>query len=373
MSILFFLFVVFLASFLTLFIGYQFLVYALTLIPSLSPSALQRSQKPQPISILVPTIVGGDLLKEKLRNLLDQDYPRQLMDVIVIDSSDEPSGLESDVTVIRQAVSGKPAALNEGLRHAEHEIVVITDDDAVLDKHALSNLVSYFEDPRVGGVVSDLTLGGQSLLTKMNASFYRLFRNTVRRWESHLDSVSFASGELLAFRKSLVSEIDPTVLSDDLYLLFEIRKRGYRVVSSEARAFEEDVPSLRGQINHKRRTMIGTLQVFSKYREVLLDPKYGLFGLFIAPMYLARVTAGPVLLLILEVLAGMHVPLLVSLLLDHPYLIALSSGLAFTLLVLSRRSAGAVLYGLVVQISALAGIVDYLTGNYDVGWRKKGK
>lgn len=315
------------------------------------------------VSIVVPTIAGGQIMRRKLENILALDYPSEKLDVIIIDSSEEPFRAPKGVKVVHQERLGKPAALNLGIEVSTTDIIVITDDDAFLDTDALAKLTSCFSDPEVGGVAGDLTLGGKGTLNKMNSSFYSIFRNSLRKWESSLDSVSFTSGELFAFRKSIISEIDPKVLSDDLYLLFEIRKKGYRVVASEAKVFEEDVPSLTGQINHKRRTMIGSLQVFRKNLRVFFNPRYGLFGMLLFPMYLIRITICPVLLTVLEAL----------LILQFPYFILILILLLFGFNLLKKDLGAALLYGLPTQVAALLGIMDFAMGNYGVGWRKKGK
>jgi len=302
-------------------------------------------------------------MEKKFKDLLNQNYSLEMVEVIVVDSSENPFSSPEGVRVINQERLGKPAALNLGIGESSNEIIVITDDDAVLHPDALSKLISCFSDPKVGGVVGDLTLGGRGSLNRMNSSFYKIFRNSLRKWESSLDSISFASGELFAFRKSIISEIDPKILADDLYLLFEIRKKGYRVVASEAKVFEEDVPSLRGQLSHKRRTMIGTLQVFRRNLRTLFNSQYGLFGILFAPMYLLRITLCPIILTALEIL----------LVLKFPYFIPLFLGLYSVTLIFGRCLALALIYGLLTQISALLGIIDFATGNYGVGWRKKAK
>ena len=320
------------------------------------------------VTVIIPTVAGGEIMERKLENTLSVNYPSDRLEIIVVDSSNKPFFAPKEVKVVRQERMGKPAALNRGIEASKNDIIVMTDDDAVLDSEALTRLVSNFSDPNVGGAVGDLTLGGKGTLNKMNSSFYRVFRNSLRKWESALDSVSFTSGELFAFRKSIVPvpQIDRKVLSDDLYLLFEIRKRGYRVVASDAEVFEEDVPSLRGQINHKRRTMIGTLQVFRKNLKMLLNKGYGLFGTLFAPMYLLRITLCPIILLGLEVF-------LVALIVQFPYLVLLVLVPFIIMTLLKKDLALALLYGVLTQAPALLGIMDFVTGNYRIGWKKKGK
>lgn len=343
--------------------GYPSLIYLLYCSArNKYPKNISKDFNPK-VSLIIPTVAGGEIMDSKLENTMNLNYPSERLEIIVVDSSNNPFSAPEEVKIIKQKRMGKPVALNKGIEASKNDIIVMTDDDAVLDQDSITLLVSNFSNPNIGGVVGDLTLGGKSILTQMNSSFYSFFRNSLRQWESALDSISYASGELFGFRKSIVSKIDPKVLSDDLYLLFEIRKKGYRVVFSDAKVFEEDVLSLRGQINHKRRTMIGTLQVFHKNLNMLFNKRYGLFGTIFAPFYLLRITLCPIILLALEVF----------LVVKFPHLIPFIPVLFSIFYIANKNLAFGLTYGLITQIAALLGIIDFLTGNYGVGWSKKGK
>ncbi len=325
------------------------------------------------ISIIIPSFNEGSVIERKIHNVLALDYPRSQYEVIAVDSGSTdttPKILEKyredeGVILVKQSERlGKPNAINAGLAVAKGEIVVLTDADAFLNVESLKRLVRNFADENVGAVVGNLTLDGDDTINQMNSAFYRFFRQGARELESEIDSASFFSGELLAFRKSLVEKIDENVLSDDLYILFEIRKKGYRgVCEKEALVFEKDVETLRGQIDHKRRTLVGTLQVFSKNREVLFNPKYGFFGMFIAPAYLLRIVVNPFLMFLIPTFVILYAP----------YIVLIIFVALMLLSILSRRLMMALLYGLVVQLAVILGIIDYATRNYTVLWRKKGK
>ena len=325
------------------------------------------------ISIIIPSFNEGNVIDRKIHNIFASEYPRSQYEVIVVDSGStdytqqilEKHCKDESIISIRQPKRlGKPHAINAGLAVAKGKIVVLTDADAFLNVESLKKLVRNFADENVGAVVGNLTLDGNDTVNRMNSAFYKIFRQSAREWESEIDSASFFSGELLAFRKSLVDNIDENVVSDDQYILFEIRKKGYRgICEKEAFVFERDVETMRGQINHKRRTLVGTLQVFSKNRSVLFNPKYGFFGMLIAPAYLLRIVINPFLLFLVPMFLIIYAPYILLLLLVTLVLMA----------ILSRRLLMALLYGLVVQLAVILGIIDYATRNYTVLWRKKGK
>ena len=59
------------------------------------------------------------------------------------------------VRVIRQANGGKPAALNTGIAHARHELIVMIDGDTVFEPDTVGRLVQPFADPTVGAVAGN--------------------------------------------------------------------------------------------------------------------------------------------------------------------------------------------------------------------------
>ncbi len=362
--------IVLLAIFCSLFFGYPLLVWLLS---KTRNRPVKRSRIYPFMSVIICCYNEKSSIESKIQNTLSSKYPKSKYEVIVVDSGSTDGATEilekhsamGDIKLVKQSKRlGKASAINEGLKASTGEIVVLTDADAVLKEDSLETLVESFADDTVGAVVGNVVLGGDGLLNKMNSMFYRFFRQNIREWESKLDSVSFFSGELLAFRRPLMQSVDERAVSDDLDILFEIRKKGYRCVCDErAYVFEKDIETLGGQVNHKRRTFVGTLQAFIKNWRVLFNSRYGFFGMLIAPAYIMRIISCPLLVLLVSIYLVFSVPWILLLVLLAISLIAIAS----------RRATMALLYGIVVQIAAFLGMIDYLTGNYNVLWSKKGK
>jgi len=375
--------IVLLAILLILFFGYSVLVYVLS---NLKGRRIPIAKYLPSASILVPCYNAREHVDVKVRDLLSLDYPREKLQVIFVDSGSIDGTAEAlqeyeragSIELVRQeARLGKPAAINAGLRVAGGEITVLTDVDAKVQVDALRNLAKSFADPDVGAAVGNVALkSGRSLISKMNSFFYQFFRERVRRWESSVDSASFFSGELMAFRKDLLDKVDADAVSDDFHILLKLRKKGYRCISAEnAFVSEKDVESLSGQISHKRRTIVGSLQVFSRDRDAFFNRKLGLFGMLIFPAYFVRMIIAPIILLLFEALV------IIQLLFWNTFssILVLIGLLVIVLLVLSLISIRlrgfilGLLYAFIVQVAALFGVWDYLTGNYSVLWRKKGR
>jgi cellulose synthase/poly-beta-1,6-N-acetylglucosamine synthase-like glycosyltransferase len=66
------------------------------------------------------------------------------------------------VEIVTIEASGKAEALNAGVAHARHEIIVFADARQVFARNALAELTAPFRDPRVGAVTGELLLDCES-------------------------------------------------------------------------------------------------------------------------------------------------------------------------------------------------------------------
>jgi len=107
------------------------------------------------VSVVMAVYNGGALIRRKLEALLLLDYPRDLLQIIVISdgSTDETGAIvhefeNSGVVLLTVPRGGKAAALNRGLEAACGEILFFTDVRQPLEPKCLRHLVANFADPQ---------------------------------------------------------------------------------------------------------------------------------------------------------------------------------------------------------------------------------
>lgn len=193
------------------------------------------------VTIVVPTYMGARYIASRLDNLREQDYPRDRVEVIVVDSA-SPDGTgrvveewiwrNPDVRVklvVEPERRGKLLAVLEALRHvsSDSEIVVLTDDDCFWERDALRNAVKYFVDPSVGAVSGSIRYLGRGVY-----NVYRDFYNVVRVAESKWWSTPVHNGPFLALRRSILDKIGlPTFPgADDSAFASYVAFAGYRAI-----------------------------------------------------------------------------------------------------------------------------------------------
>jgi cellulose synthase/poly-beta-1,6-N-acetylglucosamine synthase-like glycosyltransferase len=254
--------------------GYPLLLALLVRVRGNAP--ISKNFAPRTVSILLPVRNGERWLRAKLESILRLDYPKDLLEILVISdgSTDQTEAIAQEfahqgVRLISVSRGGKAAALNAGLRRAQGEILFFTDVRQQLDPAALRELVACFSDPRVGVASGELFIRDGKTREEANVGLYWRYEKWIRRRLSQLDSVLGATGCIYAMRRELAVEMPEDTLLDDVYLPLAAFFRGYRVILDErARAFDVSM-SLDTEFRRKVRTLAGVYQVMRQYPRLL--------------------------------------------------------------------------------------------------------
>lgn len=194
------------------------------------------------VTIIVPTYMGAKYIVPRLDNIYEQDYPKDKIEVIVVDSA-SPDGTADKVRewikkhpdaniklIVEPERHGKLTAVLKGLKQVSNnsDIIVLTDDDCLWDHSALKNIVKYFADPTIGAVTGSI----KYLNNNSSDNAYRNLYNQVRIAESKWWSTPIHNGPLLALRKIIIDKIGlPTFPgADDSAFASYIAFAGYRAI-----------------------------------------------------------------------------------------------------------------------------------------------
>ena len=120
------------------------------------PSSAPPSSPPR-VSVVIPVYNGEKEIGGCLRSVLDQTYPRQDYEIIVVNnaSTDRTAAIvaEFPVRLVDEPKRGVANARNAALAHARGELIVFTDADCVADSKWLEELVrAYDGGSNLGGV-----------------------------------------------------------------------------------------------------------------------------------------------------------------------------------------------------------------------------
>ncbi|MBN8866082.1 MAG: glycosyltransferase [Solirubrobacterales bacterium] len=226
------------------------------------------------VSLIIAAYNEEVVIESKVKNALELDYPRDLLQIIV--ASD--GSTDRTVEIAREAGAdlvldlprgGKVAGQNAAAEAATGSLLAFSDANSTWEPGALSELIEPFRDGRVGYVCGQVRFTGPDG-GNLEGAYWR-YEMRVREMESELAGVTAGNGAIYAVRASAYIPLDPSG-SHDLSFPFALAKR--RLVSlyrPRARASEKLVPSLEGELARKRRMMIGLWDIV--VGEGMLDPR----------------------------------------------------------------------------------------------------
>jgi len=240
------------------------------------------------VTLVVPTRNEEKTIQQKIDNILETEYPKDMIEVIFVDSSND--GTKEIINSFKKNSSMKVAlieekecrglasALNIGYAAANGDIIIKSDCDMQLDKDFVKNIVTYFSDPQVGAVTGAIEVANKSDIEKG----YRTLFHKLRLAEANFDSTYVFNA--FAFRRTLLERINEKSVADDAELALKIRKRGYKTLfAPDAIIYESSPLSIKDRIEQKSRRAQGHILLACQNLSVLFNPKYGRFGIVIFP------------------------------------------------------------------------------------------
>ena len=183
----------------------------------------------RPVSIIIPCFEEEEWIQRTVHSCINQDYPVDKLEVIVVDDCSKDRSAERVEEIIaklkeadtgdhayrvaerirffRQSANlGKRDAMARGAREAKHELLVFVDSDSFLDPFAVRNIVQPFKDKEMGGVSgrTDVANTYTNALTKMQAVRYSIAFRVMKAAEGYFDAATCLSGPLSCYRRDLV-------------------------------------------------------------------------------------------------------------------------------------------------------------------------
>lgn len=191
------------------------------------------------VTIIIPCFNEETWIKRTILSCINQEYPIDKLEVIVIDDCSNDGSVKQIKECIEnlkhtgQAYevesrlhyfvqlknAGKREALAKGAEMAQHEFIVFVDSDSVLDPFAVRSIVQPFKDPKVGGVSgrTDVANIYTNMLTKMQGVRYYIAFRIMKAAEAYFDAVTCLSGPLSCYRKSLVLQYKDVWLNQKFF------------------------------------------------------------------------------------------------------------------------------------------------------------
>jgi cellulose synthase/poly-beta-1,6-N-acetylglucosamine synthase-like glycosyltransferase len=246
------------------------------------------------VTFLVPCWNEEKTVGLTVKSILDLDYPKDKIRVIVIDdgSKDDTFNIakkyENDqVMVLQKENGGKHTALNLGLEYTSTDLVAIIDADSTLDKNALREAAKYFKDQEVKGLASCMQIRDVNTIWQRAQAVEYMLSTFWRKSYSAIDAIQVMPGPFSVFRRSVFDEIGnyrKAHNAEDFEMTLRLHKNHYKIVNAhKAYVYTVGPATLKGLLRQRVRWIHGFLENARDYRFMFFKREYGNFGLFTLP------------------------------------------------------------------------------------------
>ena len=238
------------------------------------------------ISLIVPTKNEDLVIKRCLDGILDLDYPKDKLEVIVVDgnSNDETCKICSEYSkqhpnmikiIVEKKSKGKPAALNLGLSVSTGEIVGLFDADSLPKQDALNKVVSYFNDKKIVAVQGRTTSLNEksNALTRVIAMEEKAWFQMLLSGREKLHLFVPLNGSCQFVKRSVLMDVggwDENSLTEDVELAVRLVEKNHVIKYAPDVCSGQESPNRLGSLFEQRmRWYRGYMETALKYGRLL--------------------------------------------------------------------------------------------------------
>lgn len=243
------------------------------------------------VTVLIPMHNEEKVASQILDLLITADYPHDLLQIIPInDFSEDATRTILDDYAARypfinplhryEGERGKPVALNEALKSAQGDIIIVFDADYLPPKGIIKDIATSFNDPEIGAVMGRVVPinTGVNVLTRLLDMERTGGYQVDQQARYNLKLVPQYGGTVGGFRRDVIMSLgsfDTNILAEDTELTYRLLTNGWKVIySNRAECYEEAPETWTVRARQIRRWSRGHNQVMMRYLWPLLSSRY---------------------------------------------------------------------------------------------------
>ncbi|KKR05731.1 MAG: Glycosyl transferase family 2 [candidate division WS6 bacterium GW2011_GWF2_39_15] len=259
-----------------------------------SRAILKQEYKNYKVSVIIPAWNESVGIVKTVKSVLENDYDNVEILAVNDGSTDNTEKvMNSFVKKIRRlrkshkwrrkqlrfisytVNGGKGHALNTGVKKATGDIILTIDADSKLDKHAIKNLVVYYQDLKVDGVVGNVIVANSQTILGLTQRLEYLFGFYFKRSHAVMGAEYIFGGACASFRKAVFDHIgyyDEKNKTEDIEMTMRFRFYGYNCTYGEdVICYTEGASDIMGLLKQRLRWKKGRMDTFVKYRSMFFS------------------------------------------------------------------------------------------------------
>lgn len=255
------------------------------------------------VCLVVPCFNEEKTLAHTMQSIFALHYPRELLDMIIVDDGSTDGTLAvaqtfeaRGVKVFHKENGGKHTALNLALQNTDAEIIGCLDADSTVAEDALLRVIHAFENPDISAVTPGVHVRKpKTALQHIQHAEYTL--SVFNRFMfAALGSVFITPGAFSMYRTRTVRDLGGWRhghSTEDMELALRMQEKGHKIANAPAAAVYTATPrTLAGLFHQRVRWTYGFLRNLADYKFMFGNRAYGNLGLFILPTALVSIGTG---------------------------------------------------------------------------------
>lgn len=230
------------------------------------------------LSILIAAYNEEKVIEQKLKSILNSNYPKDKIEILVgsdssTDKTNEIVRSFSNVKLIEfETRSGKIKIINQLKKLAAHDLLILTDANVLFDTNTLIHLAKHFQNEEIALVDSNMinTHLQKGNISKAESTYIR-GEAAIKYYEGKLFGLMMGPfGGCFALRKEHFEPVPENFLVDDFYINMKILQKGKKAISEPHALVYEDVPNdWKIEFKRKIRIAAGSYQNLKEFFPLL--------------------------------------------------------------------------------------------------------
>jgi cellulose synthase/poly-beta-1,6-N-acetylglucosamine synthase-like glycosyltransferase len=238
------------------------------------------------ISLIVPTKNEETVIRRCLDGILNIDYPKDKMQIIVVDGKSDDNTLkicsefsekypENIKIISEKTANGKPAALNLALPYINGELVGVFDADSLPEKDVLSKVAFYFKDEKLKALQGRTTSLNEknNALTRVIAMEERAWFQALMSGREKLQLFVPLTGSCQFVRTQVLKEFggwDENSLTEDVELALRLVEKNHHIQYAPDVCSGQETPNnISSLVKQRVRWYRGYMETAIKYGRLL--------------------------------------------------------------------------------------------------------
>ncbi|RJX32772.1 MAG: glycosyltransferase family 2 protein [Oxalobacter sp.] len=249
-----------------------------------------------PITILVAAYNEASAIVDTIHSIGAQDYRGELDVIVVDDGSNDATAALITATQARypwlrlvnmSKNGGKARALNFGLEHARHDLIITLDADSFLYQESLQRLVERYvnDPPNTRAVAGAIVVRNSRKNWITNAQEWDYFHgiSAIKRTQSLYQGTLVAQGAFSIYDRQTVQTSGgfSDCVGEDIVLSWAILKAGHRIGHAEDAYVFTNVPDTMKQFfGQRKRWSRGAIEAFKTHPGILFKPRLSTYFIY---------------------------------------------------------------------------------------------